>query len=35
MRDGGRGSPYLSSEPGVMDGVSPTLRAADFFVFFS
>jgi hypothetical protein len=27
--------PYLSREPGVMVGVSPTLRLADLRVFFS
>lgn len=26
---------YLSSDPGVMAGVSPTLRAADLLFFFS
>ena len=32
--EGGRAR-YLSSEPGVMVGVSPTLREADFLDFFS
>lgn len=26
---------YLSSDPGVMVGLSPTLKLADFLVFFS
>lgn len=29
------GNPYLSSEPGVMVGVSPTLSCAIFLFFFS
>lgn len=29
------GRAYLSREPGVIDGVSPTLRAADLLFFFS
>jgi hypothetical protein len=27
--------PYLSREPGVIAGVSPTLKLLDFFAFFS
>ena len=35
MSGGAHGGAYLSSEPGVMTGVSPTLRLADLRVFFS